>query len=55
MRTPVLADNLRDVRFDDLVRHLQERLDALGPAPLAEPFHARCLASWIGMTRSRLT
>jgi hypothetical protein len=36
MRRPVPADDLRDVRSDELERQLPERLDALGPAPRAE-------------------
>jgi hypothetical protein len=42
MRRPVLADDLRDVRLDELERRLQ-RLDALGPAPRAELLHVLML------------
>jgi hypothetical protein len=43
MRRPVPADDLRDVRSDELERRLQERLDALGPAPRAELLHVLML------------
>jgi hypothetical protein len=39
VRRPVRADDLRDVRSNELERRPQERLDALGPAPRAELLH----------------
>ena len=57
-RATVRPRSLDPVRPDELERQLRERLDALGPAPRAEPLHVLLLpdfdrADRRGIHRSR--